>query len=603
MKKIILSFLLSIVLVYGQSQTTTCASNINLPLIQQNNSALYQRIIALEQHTLSYINSVNNGNNTARLITPNATIIIPVVVHVLHRNEVIGFGRNISVAQIQSQIDVLNEDFRRLNADRVNTPTAFQAVAADPNFEFRLACIDPSGNPTNGITRTFAGVSQFNPLGNINPSDGLINEQATGIKFTSNGGRDAWPTNRYLNIWVCDMGGGLIGYGQFPFEYSVKPNTDGVVMLFNAFGRVGNLQVGLDRGKVCIHEIGHWLNLRHIWGDAICGNDFVDDTPQQRTFRRGCPSFPSTSDCSGNGASGDMFMNYMDYTDDRCQNIYTKGQSLRMRAVFATGGPRASFIDNYFKLNLPVQNPLCGSSTTVTAINPLCLVPISWSITGPGTVSGAGNTATVNRTGNGTITVTATVAGYTDSKIIAAGTPGNISLQANPGAFDFCNSGNMQFDASLENSSSTTTFNWSVSGSGARLKFGGGGSTPVFFINRNGSFEIIGVVTNSCGTTNYSSGLMNAADFYANYCGTFRVAISPNPVKSNMSVTIDRLSGVNDNVVFKLYTLNSAQFIKQWNMKGGQSSFNLNCNGLTPGNYLMEVTIGKNKATTQVFIE
>jgi len=161
MLKIIFGFLLTIATLYGFSQTTSCASNVNMPLIQQNNPAMYQRIMALEQHTQNYINSVNNGNNTARLINPNATIIIPVVVHVLHRGEPVGVGRNITDAQIISQIDVLNEDFRRLNADAVNTPAAFQLVAADPNFEFRLACIDPNGNATNGITRTFAGVNQF----------------------------------------------------------------------------------------------------------------------------------------------------------------------------------------------------------------------------------------------------------------------------------------------------------------------------------------------------------------------------------------------------------------------------------------------------------
>lgn len=336
-----------------------CASELNLSLIQQNNSGRYQRILALEQFTQNYINSVNNGSNTARLITPNATIIIPVVVHVLHRGEVVGVGRNISDAQVQSQIAVLNEDFRRLNADRVNTPAAFQPVAGDPNFEFRLACIDPNGNATIGITRTFAGANQFQPLNNVN-SDGSINEQATGIKFTAQGGRDAWATDRYLNIWVCDMGAGLIGYGQFPDEYPVKPTTDGVVMLFNAFGRVGNLLPGLNQGRVCVHEIGHWLNLRHIWGDATCGDDLVNDTPQQETSNGGCPAFPHFSNCGGNSANGDMYMNYMDLTNNGCMNIYTRGQNLRMRAIFAQGGPRAAFIDNYFRINQPTSSIVIG---------------------------------------------------------------------------------------------------------------------------------------------------------------------------------------------------------------------------------------------------
>ena len=408
------------ILGFNANSQTRCASSVDLPLIQQVNPARYQRILALEQHTQNYINSVNSGNNTARLTTANSTIIIPVVVHVLHRGEAVGVGRNISDAQILSQVDVLNEDFRRLNADRVNTPAAFQPVAADPNFEFRLACLDPDGNPTTGITRTIAGITQFDPLGNVN-TDGSINEQATGIKFTATGGIDAWATDRYLNIWVCDMGGGLIGYGQFPFDYSVKPTTDGVVMLFNAFGRVGNLQFGLDEGRVCVHETGHWLNLRHIWGDANCGNDFVDDTPTQLTSNTGCPAFPHVT-CS-NGANGDMFMNYMDYTNNGCQNIYTAGQSLRMRAVFAQGGPRAGFINNYFRINQPTSG-IC-STGTVTAFNPMCL-PITWSVvSGPASIiSGQStNTITLQKDDNGQAVIRATSGNYVDEVTIQMGVP------------------------------------------------------------------------------------------------------------------------------------------------------------------------------------
>ncbi len=335
MKKIIIIVALLITSYYGKSQTV-CGSELNLSLIQQNNPTRYQSIMALEQHTQNYINSVNNGNNTARLATPNSTIIIPVVVHILHRGEPIGVGRNISVAQIQSQIDVLNEDFRRLNADRFNTPAVFQPVAGDPNFEFRLACIDPNGNATTDITRTMAGVEQFNPLGNRN-SDGSFNEQAIGIKFASNG-INAWATDRYLNIWVCDMSGGLIGYGQFPDEFTTKPNTDGVVMLFNAFGRVGNLLPTLDQGRVCVHEIGHWLNLRHIWGDANCGNDFVDDTPTQQAPNWGCPAFPHVT-CN-NGPNGDMFMNYMDYSDNGCMNRWASVSAGKAIKVSTAASPK-----------------------------------------------------------------------------------------------------------------------------------------------------------------------------------------------------------------------------------------------------------------------
>lgn len=265
-----------------------CGSTFNPQAIQISDPSRYNRYIFLEQHIASYIASLNNNNNPAgRLITPNSTIIIPVVVHVLHNGEQIGSGNNISNAQILSQIDVLNEDFRRLNANRVNTPTAFTAVAADPNIEFRLACIDPNGNNTNGIHRVQTNVNIFTVQFN---SNGSVNEQATGIKFTAIGGTDAWPTDRYLNMWVCNITPVSptvlrLGYAQLPFDFATSPNTDGVVILNTAFGRVGNNLLFLNNlGRTTTHEVGHWLDLFHIWGDdvtACTGSDQCDDTPNQ----------------------------------------------------------------------------------------------------------------------------------------------------------------------------------------------------------------------------------------------------------------------------------------------------------------------------------
>jgi hypothetical protein len=172
---------------------TICGSTFNPETVQSTDPDRYNRYIQLEQFTSNYIASLNNGNPNARLINQNSVIIIPVVVHVLHNGEPIGVGNNISDAQIQSQIEVLNEDFRRLNADRVNTPNAFTGVAADPTIEFRLACTDPNGNGTNGIHRVQTNVNAFTYQTNTN---GSVNEQATGIKFTAQGGSDPWPTNR-----------------------------------------------------------------------------------------------------------------------------------------------------------------------------------------------------------------------------------------------------------------------------------------------------------------------------------------------------------------------------------------------------------------------
>ncbi|NLU40545.1 MAG: hypothetical protein GXX78_16830 [Bacteroidales bacterium] len=141
-------------------------------------------------------------------------------------------------------------------------------------------------------------------------------------------------------MWVCNLSGGLLGYAQFPGGES---STDGVVITFDSFGRTGTLNPPFDEGRTATHEIGHWLNLNHIWGDdgtSCFGTDNVGDTPNQAGPNYGCPSHPHLS-CSSN----DMFMNYMDYTDDGCMNIFTQGQKTRMHALFSSGGARESFTD------------------------------------------------------------------------------------------------------------------------------------------------------------------------------------------------------------------------------------------------------------------
>jgi hypothetical protein len=160
------------------------------------------------------------------------------------------------------------------------------------------------------------------------------------VKFTSKGGDDAWPADKYLNLWVCNLGGGLLGYAQFP---GGNASTDGVVILYSAFGNTGVVNPPYNKGRTATHEIGHWLNLRHIWGDdngACSGSDLVGDTPNQGNYNFGCPSFPHIS-CS-NGPNGDMFMNYMDYTDDACMYMFSNGQRDRSSAVLQPGGARYS---------------------------------------------------------------------------------------------------------------------------------------------------------------------------------------------------------------------------------------------------------------------
>ena len=243
-------------------------------------------------------------------------VTIPIVVHVLYSNA----AQNISDAQIMSQIDVLNEDFRRTNSDADNT----WSQAADTEIEFCLAGSDPLGNPTDGILRVPTSVTAFGT------NDGM--------KSSASGGSDAWPASSYLNIWVCNIGGGILGYAQFP---GGSPSTDGVVCGYQYFGTTGTATAPFNIGRTTTHEVGHWLNLRHIWGDGGCGaDDFVSDTPKSGGANYGCQV--GSSSCG----STDMLENYMDYSDDACMNLYTIGQKNRMRALFESGGYRASLLNS-----------------------------------------------------------------------------------------------------------------------------------------------------------------------------------------------------------------------------------------------------------------
>jgi Pregnancy-associated plasma protein-A/Secretion system C-terminal sorting domain len=254
---------------------------------------------------------------------PNQIITVPVVVHVLYNVS----DQNISDAQVLSQITSLNNDFRRLNADTVNTPAPFKSVAADARIQFCLAKTDPNGNYTTGIIRKYTTQTTF-----------LADDE---MKFDSTGGDNAWDRTKYLNIWVCNLFGRVLGYAVMP---GGPANTDGIVIQYDAFGTIGNVIYPFNDGRTTTHEIGHWLGLRHVWGDAICGDDGIADTPPQETYSTGCPTFPRTSSCSIN-PYGDMFMNYMDFTNDACMNMFTHDQVLEMRGMFALGGYRNSFLN------------------------------------------------------------------------------------------------------------------------------------------------------------------------------------------------------------------------------------------------------------------
>jgi hypothetical protein len=244
-------------------------------------------------------------------------ITIQCVVHVVAKTD----EENISDAQIESQIEVLNQDYRGTNSDRSSVPDPWTSLTADPNIQFALAKKDPKGKATNGITRVQTTRDSFGT--------------GDSVKTKAGGGTPPWPTDRYLNFWICNLGDGLLGYAQFP---GGPAKTDGVVILYTAFGTKGAASAPFNLGRTATHEVGHWLNLRHIWGDSndCSGSDQVSDTPRAQMPNYGKPDWPHIS-CN-NGPSGDMFMNYMDYVDDAAMFMFTQGQAARMNATLA--GPR-----------------------------------------------------------------------------------------------------------------------------------------------------------------------------------------------------------------------------------------------------------------------
>lgn len=258
--------------------------------------------------------------------------LIPVVVHVIHSGQPEGSGTNISISQVEAQIKILNEDFRRLNPDANRTPAEFLPVAADSNIEFVLAKQDPSGLPTNGIVRVLGPKTSYSP------------DDATLIGQTSQ-----WNPEEYLNIWVVSLVQPFIGYASFPISdlpgLNFAPSsaiTDGVTIDYRFFGTGGSAEPSYS-GRTSTHEVGHYFGLRHIWGDGGCGvDDFVADTPLQDAPNTTCSPTVTKVSCGNNN----MIQNYMDYTPDPCMNLFTKGQVERFNVVLANSPRRVSLVNN-----------------------------------------------------------------------------------------------------------------------------------------------------------------------------------------------------------------------------------------------------------------
>ena len=293
-----------------------CVTMKNLEYRLAINKGLAKKMYDIEYDTRKAIALKNQGKGKPGGTTggPNGdgiysgAVTIPVVINILE-----SFTGKVTQAHIDSQIAILNEDFNNNNSNTNGVPSAFAGLVVNSDMNFSVAAINRKvSSKTSWGTRD-------------------------AMKKSKRGGINPTTPATHLNIWVCEIGGGILGYAQFP---GGSADTDGVVIGTDFFGR--NTAGGIyGYGRTATHEVGHWLNLRHIWGDGGCSvDDFVVDTPVSGGANYNCPSYPDVS-CN----SADMTMNYMDYVQDECMYMFTIGQDERMRALFSTGGARAGFVN------------------------------------------------------------------------------------------------------------------------------------------------------------------------------------------------------------------------------------------------------------------
>lgn len=286
-----------------------CASEEIRQEALKNSPELRQRFVALENNTEKFSNDIKLGR-----VLADGTVEIPVVVNVIYKTT----AENVSDSRIAEQIAVLNADYSGTNSDASKIPSEFQSVSSgDTKVKFRLV---------NTIRKSTSKTSWS------------TNDD---MKKASRGGIDATNPTNYLNIWVVgkmtSQGRTILGYATFP--ESAGLSNDGVVIAAPFFGKTG-ASSPFNLGRTATHEVGHYLNLRHIWGDANCGNDQVSDTPTQTTANYGKPTYPLYNTCGGVNRSV-MFMNYMDYVDDGAMFMFSAGQKTRMQAVVASTGARS----------------------------------------------------------------------------------------------------------------------------------------------------------------------------------------------------------------------------------------------------------------------
>ena len=330
-------------------------------------------------------------------------LVIPIVFHVVHDGDPIGTDENIDDIYLMAQLDQITEDFRKMNSDASTT----WSQAADTEIQFCLAQIDPNGNPTTGILRYNIPGGPWN--------SGLFNANVKP--------QTIWDRDQYMNFWIADLDNNLTGYSQFP---GGNPNTDGIVCNYYTVGSLTTpftTNAPNNVGRIAAHEAGHWLNLRHIWGDEdLCfGTDFCEDTPDQGNYTIGCPSGELLDVCATT-SPGIMYQNYMDYTDGNCMNLFTQDQKDRMWAAVYTSRPDliasvCSFDNPPIASFSPTHGPLIFCDATTGVINFQNLssngaTSLSWTFSGvgatPSTSTLSSPTVTVNTSGNLTATLTVT---------------------------------------------------------------------------------------------------------------------------------------------------------------------------------------------------
>lgn len=285
-------------------------SRTRAPKLRRSCGAMAAHMMLLERHPSFRLSQMRLEGATERrraagVAKEPRVVTIKTVVNVVFKTD----AQNVSDAQINGQIAALNKDFRATNSDKAQTPTVWKGLVTDSRIQFKLVKVTRTRTTKTGFTHD------------------------DGVKKVSTGGIAAFNPKTHLNLWVCPLTGGLLGYAQFP---GGPVATDGVVINFQAFGTSGTAQAPFNKGRTATHEVGHYLNLRHIWGDTpdCSGSDMVADTPNCAGPNFGKPG-AAVITCN-NGPNGDMFMNYMDYTDDAAMFMFTTQQVLRMRTALET---------------------------------------------------------------------------------------------------------------------------------------------------------------------------------------------------------------------------------------------------------------------------